>query len=85
MGWTQQHRAKAYAANKARVEEHDELVRPHFAEFRRSRISYQGMADTLQARDVPTPSGKGTWTSTMAKRIYDRLYFRCQKTTDLFG
>ena len=84
MGWTHQQRAKAYAANKARVEAHDDLVRPHFAEFRRSRISYQGMADTLAQRDVPTPSGKGTWTATMAKRIHDRLFFRCTKTGDLF-
>lgn len=91
-GWNNEQRAKAYRANKERIAAHDELVKPHFDEFRRARLSYANMARALNERGVPSAGAAlaghghgGTWTATMAKRIHDRLYFRCQETGDLFG
>ena len=92
MTWDRAKRAAARRANKKRQTAHDELVAEHFAEFRRARLSYNAMARALNERGVPTPGhclehskGPGTWTATMAKRIHDRIYARCEHTGDLFA
>lgn len=92
MTWDRAKRAAAHRANKERQAAHDKLVAEHFAEFRRARMGYNAMARALNERGVATPGRylehsktPGTWTATMAKRIHDRLYFRCEKTADLFA